>query len=84
MLVGDSLGRKTDRVLSKGDNVMVCLPWAKIEATTERAGNIICSGKGGSILIHVGSNNAKREGTSVIVRKYRHLIGTLKQTRMNS
>ena len=30
-------------------------------------------GKGGSILVHVGTNNAEREGTT-IVRKYRQLV----------
>ena len=29
---GDSIVRKTDRVLNKGDDVVVCLPGAKIEA----------------------------------------------------
>ena len=30
-------------------------------------------GKGGSILVHVGTNNAEREGITAIVRKYRQL-----------
>ena len=52
VFVGDSIVRKTDRVLNKGDDVGVCLPGAKIEAITER------------------------------VRKYRQLVRTLKQTRV--
>ena len=36
-------------------------------------GQIIGPGKGGSILVHVGTNNVEREGTTVIVRKYRQL-----------
>ena len=40
------------------------------------------SGKGGSVLVHVGTNNAESEGTSAIVRKYRKLAKTLKQTRV--
>ncbi|KAI0209440.1 Tonsoku-like protein [Lamellibrachia satsuma] len=36
VFVGDSIVRKTDRVLNKGDHVVVCLPGAKIEAITER------------------------------------------------
>ena len=36
VFVGDSIVRKTDRVLDKGDDVVVCLPGAKIEAITER------------------------------------------------
>ena len=38
------------------------------------------SGKGGSILVHIGTNNVEREGTTAIVRKYRKLVRTLKQT----
>ena len=36
VFVGDSIVRKTDRVLNKGDDVVVCLPGAKIKAITER------------------------------------------------
>ena len=35
VFVGDSIVRKTDRVLNKRDDVVVCLPGAKIEAITE-------------------------------------------------
>ena len=33
-------------------------------------------------LVHVGTNNVEREGTTAIVRKYRQLVRTLKQTRV--
>ena len=82
VFVGDSIVRKTDRVLNKGDDVVVCLPGAKIEAITKRVKNIVGSGKGGSVLVHVGTNNVEREGTTAIVRKYRQLVRTLKQTRV--
>ena len=82
VFVGDSIVWKTDRVLNKGDDVVVCLLGAKIEAITERVDNIVGLGKGGSVLVHVGTNNVKREGTTVIVRKYRNLVRTLKQTRV--
>ena len=82
VFVGDSIVRKTDRVLNKGDDVVVCLTGAKIEAITERVKNIVGSGKGGSVLVHVGTNNVEREGTTAIVRKYRQLVRTLKQTRV--
>ena len=80
--MGDSVVRKTDRVLNKGDDVVVCLPGAKIEAITERVENIVGSGKGGSVFVHIGTNNVEREGTTAIVRKYRNLFRTLKQTRV--
>ena len=82
VFVGDSIVRKTDRVLNKGDDVVVCLPGAKIEAITERVKNIVGSVKGGSVLVNVGKNNVEREGTTAIVRKYRQLVRTLKQTRV--
>ena len=82
VFVGDSIVRKTDRVLNKGDDVVVCLPGAKIEAIIERVKNIVGSGKGGSVLVHVGTNIVEREGTTAIVRKYRQLVRTLKQTRV--
>ena len=84
VFVGDSIVRKTDRVLNKGDDVVVCLPGVRIEAITQRVENIVGSGKGGSVLVHVGTNNVEREGTTAIVRKYRNLVRTLKQTRVES
>ena len=62
--------------------MVVCLPGANIEAITERIENIAGSGKGGSALVHVRTNNVEREGTTAIVRKYRNLVRTLKQTRV--
>ena len=82
VFVGDSIVRKTDRVLNKGDDVVVCLHRAKIEAITERVENIVGSGKGGSVLVHVGTNNVEKEGTTAIFRKCRNLVRTLKQMRV--
>ena len=41
--------------------MLVYLPGAKIEAITERVENIVGSGKGGPILVHVGINNVESE-----------------------
>ena len=54
--------------------MVVCFPGAKIEVITERAEKILVPGKGGFILVHVGINDAEREGTTAIVRKYRQLV----------
>ena len=35
---------------------------------------------GGAVLVHVGMNNAEKEGTSAIVGKYRRLIKILRGT----
>ena len=56
------------------------MPGAIIKAITERVENIMGSGKDGSVLVHVGTDNVEREGTNAIVRKYIQLVRTLKQT----
>ena len=80
--VGDSIIRKTDSRLSKGEDVVVCLPGARIEHVTERVEKIVGRGKGGTILVHVGTNNTDKEGTTAIVEKYRELLKKTKQARL--
>ena len=79
--VGDSIVRKTDTRLSKGKDVVVCLPGARIEHVTERVEQIIGRGNGGSIPIHIGTNNTDKKGTTAIVEKYRDLLRKTKQAR---
>ena len=62
--------------------MVVCLPGAKIEAINERVERIMVSGKGGSVLVHVGTNNVESGGTTAVAMKYRQLIRTLKQMRV--
>ena len=80
--VGDSIMRKTDSRLSKGEDVVVCLPGARIEHVTERVEKIMGRGNGGTILVHVGTNNADKEGTTAIVEKYRDLLKKTMQARV--
>ena len=80
--VGDSIVRKTDRSLSKGKDVVVCLPGARIEHVTERVKKIMGRGNGGSIVVHVGTNNADKEGKTAILEKYRDLLKKTKQARV--
>ena len=82
--VGDSIVRKTDSRLNKGEDVVVCLPGARIEHVTERerVEKIIGRGKGGTILVHIGTNNADKEGTTAIVDKYRKLRKRTKEARV--
>ena len=77
--VGDSIVRKTDTRLSKEEDVVVCLPGARIEHVTERVEKIMGRGKGGTILVHIGTNNADKEGTTAIVDKYRKLLKKTKE-----
>ena len=72
--VGDSIIRKTDTRLSKGG--------ARIEHVTERVEKIVGRGNGGTILVHVGTNNTDKEGTTAIVEKYRKLLKKTKQARL--
>ena len=39
-------------------------------------------GNGWSILVHVGTNNADKEGTTAILKKYRNLLKKTKQARV--
>ena len=78
----DSIVRKTDSRLSKGEDVLVCLPGARIEHVTERVEQIVGRGNGGYILVHIGTNNADKEGTTPIVEKYRNLLNKTKQARV--
>ena len=80
--VGDSLVWKTDTRMSKGKDVVVCLPGATIEHVTERVEQIMGRANGGSIVIHIGTNNADKEGTTAIVEKYRSLLKKTKQARV--
>ena len=64
--VGDSIVRKTDTRLSRGE---------------ERVEQIMGRGYGGSILVHVGTNNTDKEGTTAIVEKYKNLLKKTKQAR---
>ncbi len=50
---------------------------------TERVEKIMGRGKGGTILVHVGTNNAAKEGTTaIIVEKYRNLLKKTQQARV--
>ena len=76
--MGDSIIRRVDKSVNRGDDITVCLPGAKIEDIAEKAGQVMGGGTGGAVLVHVGTNNAEKEGTSAIVGKYRRLIKTLR------
>ena len=78
----ETISTCSDRSLSKGKDVVVCLPGARIEHVTERVKKIMGRGNGGSIVVHVGTNNADKEGTTAILEKYRDLLKKTKQARV--
>ena len=47
VFMGDSILRKRDRTLSKGEDVVVCLPGDRIEHVTERVENVLGHDQGG-------------------------------------
>ena len=48
----------------------------------QRVEQIMGRGNGGSILGHIGTNNAEKEGTTAIVEKYRKRMKKTKQARV--
>ena len=81
--VGYSIVRTKDIFkVEQREDVVVCLPGARIEHVTERVEKIMGRGNGGSILIHIGTNNADKEGTTAIVEKYRNILKKTKQARV--
>ena len=56
VFMGDSIIRKTDNISNQGEDIVVCLPGAKIEHATERVGKVMGHGNRGSILVHVVTN----------------------------
>ena len=78
IFMGDSIIRKVDKIVNRGEDIMVCLPGTKIEDVAEKAGQIMGGGMGGAVPLHVGTTNAEKEGTLAIIGKYRRLVKTLR------
>ena len=78
----ETIVRKTDSRLSKREDVVDCLPGARIEHVTEMVQHIMGRGNGGSILVHIGTSNAEKIGTKAIAAKYRNLLKKTKQARV--
>ena len=70
--VGDSIVRKTDSRLNKGEDVVVCLPGARIEHVTARVEKIMGRGKGGTIPVSLLQRAAGGElaGMSGVGRRF--------------
>ena len=54
----------------------LCCRWFAVQQ------KIVGRGKGGTILVHVWTNNTDKEGTTAIVEKYRKLLKKTKQARL--
>ena len=85
IFVGDCIVRKTDSRLTKGRTYIYSSlsTGSKNRACQrERVEKIMGRGNGGSILVHIGTNNADKEGTTSIMEKYRNLLKKTKQARV--
>ena len=80
--VGDSIVRKTYSTLNKDEDIVVCLSGARIEHVPEIVQRTMGRGKGGIILVHIGTNNADKEATTTIVKKYRNLLKKTKEAKV--
>ena len=85
--MGDSIVRKIDRTVCRGrkeKTTTVCLPGAMVDDVRMRVGQVMGPGTGGSICVHVGTNDADKEGTTAIVGKFRALVRELKARRVGT
>ena len=83
--MGDSIVRKIDRTVCEGrkeKTMTACLPGARVDDVRKRVGQVMGPGTGGSICVHVGTNDADKDGTTAIVGKFRALVRELKARRV--
>ena len=50
----------------------------------DRVEKIMGRGNGGTIVVHIGTNNADKKGTTAIVEKYMKLLKKTKQARVDT
>ena len=75
--MGDSIVRKIDRTVCRGrkeKTTTVCLPGARVDDVRKRVGQVMGPGTGGSICVHVETNDADKDGTTAIVGKFRAFV----------
>ena len=78
--MGDSKVRKRYKI-EQGEGRSSLFTGSKNRAC-DRVEQIMGRGNGGFILVHIGTNNADKEGTTAIVEKYRSLLKKKKQARV--
>ena len=83
--MGDSIVRKIDRTVCRGrkeKTTTVCLPGARVDDVRKQIGQVMGPGTGGSICVHVRTNDTDKEGTTAIVGKFRASVRELKARRV--
>ena len=61
ILTGDSIIRKVDKIVNRGENITVRLPEANIKDVVEKGEHVVGGGTGGAVLVHVVTKNAEKE-----------------------
>ena len=84
-VIGDSIVRLVDDVVCrKGPPkcVRICLPGAGIQDVRNRVASVVGPGKGGAVLVHVGTNDVDKKGSEEVMGRYRELVRELKRVRV--
>ena len=83
--MGDSIVKKIHWPVCSGRKEKTttgCLPVDTVDDVRKRVGQVMGPGTGGLICVHVGTNDADKEGTTAIVNKFRELVRELKARRV--
>ena len=62
--------------------VRICLPGAGIQDVRNRVASVVGPGKGGAVLVHVGTNDVDKKGSEEVMGRYRELVRELKRVRV--
>ena len=62
----------------------ICLPSAGIQDVRNRAASVVGPGKGGTVLVHVGTNDLDKKGSEEVMGRYRELVRELKRVRVGN
>ena len=84
--MGYSIVSKIVRAVCRGrkeKTTTVCLPGARVDDVRKRVGQIMGPSTGGLICVHVGTNDADKDGTTAIVGKFRALVREMKARRVS-
>ena len=84
--MGYLIVRKIDRTACRGrkeKTTTVCLPGVGVDDVRKRVGQVMGQGAGGSICVHVETNDAYKNGTTAIVGTFRELVRELKARRVS-
>ena len=77
IFIGDSTFRKVDTVVNRGEDITV-YHRVKIEHVSDKAGQVFHGCRICAVLVHVGTNNAEKEGTyRILVKTHMNGLDTL-------